>query len=159
MISCLIAYDADGNVVATLDHMVVRDVDGNVVGLIDFAAHEAAGGEHLDIWVHSAAAGSKVWPEWLGSRAHEFRVELVGPPGGKHIGALVHRQSGHRRGRAEVEAAIAQVIAEAGDEPADIRHIVGGPDRPLPLDADGRTRSRAKPGHPRFPVIPRDTRP
>ena len=91
MIGPLLAYDATGNIVATLDSMVARDADGNVTGLIDFAAHEAADGEHTDIWSVSDATGAKTWPEWLGGRAHDFRVELAGPPGHKHIAALIHR--------------------------------------------------------------------
>ena len=55
----LIAHDADGNEVATLDYMVALQ-DGKVVGLIDFEAHEAAGGQHTDIWHVSAAVRSQV---------------------------------------------------------------------------------------------------
>lgn len=137
MLCSLIAYDARGDVVATLDHMVARDAAGNVTGLVDFAAHEEAGGEHTAIWNVSGAAGSKVWPEWLGGRAHDFRVELAGPPGRKRIAALVHRVSGHRRVRASIEAAIAERIAAA--DVADLRDLLGGPDRPLTLDSEGRT--------------------
>jgi hypothetical protein len=144
----LLAYDADGNVVATLGHMVARDAAGNVIGLIDFDAHEAADGEHTDIWRVSGAKGSKVWPEWLGAGAHDFRVELAGKSGRKHIAALVHKESGHRRERAAVEAAIAAVPVVNGAR--DIRHLVGGPTKPLALDAEGRTAERlsmATPAH------------
>lgn len=155
----LLAYDDDGNVVGTLDHMVARDADGTVVGLVDFAAHEEAGGEHTDIWqvqnvqtdadgtvTEWAAKGSKVWPEWLGGRAHEFKVELEGPAGKKRIKALVHKESGHRRERAAVDAAIEQRVKDATkDEPADIRDLVGGPDRPLLMDDSGRDRPKTKP--------------
>jgi len=110
----LLAYDGNGDVVATLDHVVARDDHGNVVGLVDFEAHEAAGAEHTDIWNVSNATGSKVWPEWLGGRAHEFRVELAGPPGAKRITALVHRDSGHRRDRAAIEAAIPMQMVLTG---------------------------------------------
>jgi hypothetical protein len=145
---CLLAYDAGGRVVATLEHMVAKNDHGDVVGLIDFAAHEAAGGEHTDIWQVSTATGSKVWPEWLGGRAHDFRVELAGPPGAKHIAALVHRESGHRRERAAIEAAIAAVEPdETGAR--DIRHIIGGPTRPLALDEHGKT---IGPDHPNAPT-------
>jgi hypothetical protein len=140
----LIAYDSDGNITATLDHMVARDEDGRVTGLIDFGAHEDAGGEMTDVWTVSGAKGSKVWPEWLGSRAHDFRVELEGDPGRKRIGALVHRESGHRHVRADIEAAIEAVPVVNGAR--DIRHLVGGPDRPLHLDEQGRTAERPKGG-------------
>jgi len=138
----LLAYDAGLVVVGTLSHCVARDEAGHVIGLIDFVAHEAADGEHTDIWVVSNATGSKVWPEWLGSAAHAFRVELEGPPGRKRIAALVHRESGHRRERAEIEAAIDAVEPDPATGARDIRHLVGGPTRPLELDAPGRTVAR-----------------
>lgn len=152
MLGMLLAYDAAGDVVATLDYMVQLDADGNPLGLVDFAAHEEAGGEMTGVWNVSNAAGSKVWPEWIGSRAHDFRVELEGPPGRKRIGALVHRQSGHRRVRAAIEAAIAKRIAQ-GKGMADIRDLVGGPDRPLRLDEEGRTRPRVPGRRPDLPLI------
>lgn len=138
MLCMLIAYDAADEVVATLDFMVANNEHGDAVGLLDFDAHEQAGGSMTDVWSVKGAAGSKVWPEWIGSRALEFRVERTGPPGQKRISALVHRASGHRRERAAVETAIASRIAAARGEPADIRDIVGGPDRPLRLDDQGR---------------------
>lgn len=143
----LVAYDDNGNIVATRDWQVSYDESGRPVGIVDFAAHEEAGGEALDIWsvsqvIDGAAPtpvrGSKVWPEYLGGRFHDFRVELVGPPGAKRINALVHKTSGVRRERATVESAIQQRIAETKGEPADIRDLVGGPDRPILLDDDGR---------------------
>jgi hypothetical protein len=134
----LVAYDADGNVIGHLDHMVARGPDGSVAGLIDFAAHEAAGGDHTDIWLvdtHDPAhpvKGSKVWPEAIGSGIYDFRVELAGPPGARHIAALVHKTSGHRRERAAVEPG------------------------KLALDADGRTVPRptdaGTPAH--LPLVP-----
>lgn len=98
-----------GAVVGTLDYMVARNAAGEVVGLIDFEAHEAAGGRLTDIWRHSDAAGSGTWPEFIGARAHEFRVEL---DGSKRITALVHKQSGHRRVRSDIEAAIGATARE-----------------------------------------------
>ena len=92
----LIAYDAAGNVLATLDQMIALDEHGKAIGHIDFAAHESNGGEHTDIWRVDGAAGSKTWPEHLGSLAHDYRVELVGEPGQKRIAALVHRETGER---------------------------------------------------------------
>lgn len=154
MLSMLLAYDADGNVVGTLDHVVARDADGNVLGLVDFEAHELAGGEMTDVWSVEDAKGSKSWPEWLGGRAGEFRVELVGPPGAKRIAALVHKRSGVRRDRAVLDAAVAARIAAAGGAPADIADLVGGPNRPLQLDADGRSLPPAAPAAPVLPVLP-----
>jgi hypothetical protein len=151
----LIAYAADGSVVATLDHMVALDDQGRAIGLVDFAAHELAGGDHTAIWSVSGAAGSKIWPEWLGGRAHDFRVELAGPPGRKHIAALVHKTSGHRRERAVIEAAITGRIEAAKGGPADIRDLVGGPDRPLNIDAEGRTASRIPHTRPNLPLVAR----
>lgn len=151
---CLLAYDAAGAVVATLDHMVARDADGNVTGLIDFEAHEAAGGKLRDIWQVGNAVGSGTWPEWLSSGAHDFRVELAGPSGAKRIAALVHKTSGYRRERAAIEAAIAAVPLVNGAR--DIRAIVGGPQRPLALDAEGRTSTVKPTGTPsHLPLIGR----
>jgi hypothetical protein len=138
----LLAYDVNGNVIATLDYLVHRDDQGRVIGLVDFDTYEQAGGEMTDVWTVEGATGSKVWPEWLGSRAQEFQVELDGEPGHKRAVALVHRESGERRERIAIEAAIAERIAAAGDQPADIRDIVGGPGRPLRLNDEGRTVSR-----------------
>jgi hypothetical protein len=152
----LIAYDSAGNVIATQDYRTIVDEDGNVLGLADYAGHEEAGGEMTDFWqvtmtegkgaaaVVTPARGSKAWPEYLGAAAHDFRVELAGPPGQKQIVALVHKTSGHRRERHVVGNAIDGRIsaAVAVSEPADLRDLVGGPDRPLPLDEHGRTRAR-----------------
>ena len=138
MLVSLLAYDAAGNVVATLGHMVAKDTDGNVIGLIDFEAHERAGGKLRDIWDAADAVGSGTWPEWLGARVHDFRVEL-GPD--KRIAALIHAKSGYRRDRATLEAAIAAVQPDA-DGVRDIRALVGGPTAPLVLDDQGRTVSR-----------------
>lgn len=150
----LIAYDADGNVVATLDYMVscADDADRTPLGLIDFAAHEDAGGEMTDVWSPTRATGSKVWPEWIGASAHDFRVEKAGPPGRKYISALVHKTSGHRRERATVEAEIGRRIADAKGGPADIRDLVGGPDRPILLDGQGRTTARVARSGPELPI-------
>lgn len=154
MLSMLIAYDSSGNVVATLDHVVARDEDGAPMGLVDFAAHEMAGGDHTDIWTVSNAAGSKVWPEWLGGRAHDFRAELAGPPGRKRLVALVHKTSGQRRERSVIEAAIEQRKAETPEgQPVDLRDIVGGPDRPLHLDDQGRTAQRPRGVRSSLPLI------
>jgi hypothetical protein len=148
VIGCLLAYDAAGDVVATLDYMVARDDDGNVVGLIDFAAHEDMGGRLRDIWEVGHAAGSGSWPEWLGARAHEFSVELDG----RMIAALVHRRSGHRRLRAAILAAID--AAPSRDGARDLRGLLGGPGRPLTLDEDGRTVARRLSGTPaHLPLI------
>lgn len=135
----LLAYDAAGDVIATLDYLTARGDDGQVIGLVDFAAHEAAGGKLRDCWDVAGAAGSATWPEWLSGRAHEFRVELDGD---RRIQALVHRASGHRREREVVESAIRQ--ARTPDLRGDIRPIVGGPDRPLRLDGDGRTEGKGR---------------
>lgn len=145
MLSMLLAYDAAGNVIATLDHLIVTDSAGNL-GLVNFDAIENAGAEMTAAaWTVDGATGSKTWPEWLGAAAHEFRVELAGPPGHKRIVALVHRQSGYRRERSVIEGEIASRIAAAAGKPADIRDIVGGPDRPLRLDPEGRVYGREVP--------------
>jgi hypothetical protein len=150
----LLAYDASGTIAGTLDYLVAHDEHGEA-GFVDFAAHEEAGGEHIDIWIVSNAVGSKVWPEWLGGAAHDFRVELTGPPGNKRISALVHKTSGHRRERADIEAAIAERIAQADGAPADIRDLVGGPNRPIRLDLNGRTAARGPAVKTTLPLVAR----
>lgn len=148
MLSMLIAYNLIGEVIATLDYMVARDESGKVIGLIDFAVQEATGGL-TDVWNIGGAAGSGTWPEWLGSGAYDFKVERANG----RISALVHKISGTRRSRVTIEAAIAERIAAAGDEPADIRDLVGGPDRPLLLDGEGRTAIRVPVQRPNLPII------
>jgi hypothetical protein len=149
----LLAYDADGNVCATLDYVVRYADDGTPLGLVDFAAHEDAGGEMTDVWNVSDAKGSKVWPEWLGGAAHDFTVELDGPPGRRRIATLVHKVSGMRRERTQIEARIAERIVAAAGEPADIRNLVGGPDRPLQLDDEGKTKERVANARPVLPLV------
>jgi hypothetical protein len=149
MLTMLLAYDSAGNVVATLDYMVAKGEDGQVIGLIDFEAYEAAGGKLRDIWQASEAVGSATWPEWIGTRAHDFRVELDG----KRIKALVHKDSGHQRERMALEAAVA-AVQPAEDGSRDIRHIVGGPGAALLLDDQGRNAEKVRQGTPKhLPVI------
>jgi hypothetical protein len=134
MLCQLVAYDAAGNVVAVQSHMAVRGVDGAVVGMIDFETFEQQGNKLRGIWEVQLATGSGTWPEWLGSQTFDFRVELVHG----RITALIHKVSGYRRDRAALEAAIAAV--EPNEHGArDIRHLVGGPTRPLLVDARGHT--------------------
>jgi hypothetical protein len=135
MLGMLIAYDAAGNVIATLDHLQARDRDGTPIGLVDFEGHEMAGGKLRAIWDVEGARGSGSWPEWIGARAHEFRVLLDRK---RRIRALVHKGSGYTRTRAGVEAAI-RAVAPDEDGARDIRHLVGGPGAALILDASGRT--------------------
>lgn len=150
MLSMLIAYDVAGNVIATIDSMLAHDADGNVTGLYDFAAHEAAGGKLRDFGDQQGAVGSATWPEWIGGRAHDFTVEL---DGAKRIVALVHKESGHRRERADIEDKISKRIAKSKGEPVDIRDLVGGPNRALNLDDRGRTVARVRVERPDLPVI------
>lgn len=124
----LIAYDAAGRVIATLDYVTVRDEGGEVVGILDFAAHESSGRKLREIWDVDGAAGSGYWPEWLGSAAHEFTVHLDG----RQISALTH-PSERTRTRADIERRITERKAEAHGRAADIRDIVGGPNRPLDI--------------------------
>jgi len=141
MLTMLVAYDDDGNVIATLDYLVTVTLEGRPA-LVDFETHEKAGGEMTDVWTVPGARGSKVWPEWLGIRAHDFRVEKEGPPGNKHVAALVHRASGRRRERRAIEDTIRLRAAAAGGELVDVTDLVGAPDRPIILDESGRPVAR-----------------
>jgi hypothetical protein len=150
----VLAYDAAGNVVATLDYVTAKDKHGDVVGLIDFTTQEVHG-ELLDVWRVEPAKGSGTWPEWLGGQAAEFRVERANG----RISALVHKASGHRRERAKIEAAIEKRVKEAkanGEKAADLRDLVGGPDRPLLLDDEGWTKKRESVSRPNLPIIGRE---
>jgi hypothetical protein len=100
---------------------------------------------------HETVLGAATWPEWIGGAAHNFTVELDDT---KRIVALVHRESGHRRERAATEAAIAEARASTPEgQPADLRSIVGGPDRPLKLDDEGKTRPRTPRGSRPLPIV------
>lgn len=152
MLSMLIAYDAAGDVIATLDYALARDAGGNVIGLVDFEMHELAGGKLRDIWNVSGAVGSATWPEWIGARAHDFRVELDN----RHklpLRALVHKVSGYRRERMALEGAV-MAVEPRNDGARDIRHLVGGPSVALVLDDQGKTVTRPAGGTPdHLPVI------
>lgn len=149
MLTMLIAYDADGNVVGTLDHCVITDDSGKVIGLVDFEAHENAGGKLTNVWRVGRAVGSSSWPEWIGTAAYDFKVEIDG----KKIARLRHKQSGIVRERAAIESRIAKRIREANGGTADIRDIVGGPDRPLNIDEFGNTATKVKPQRPVLPTV------
>ena len=171
MLSMLILWDAGGNVVGTLQHMIVRDDANNVIGLVDFEAHENSGGQMRAVKDQADATGSGTWPEWLGPRAHDFKVELHPSPAPARakIAALVHKKSGHRRERHLIEAEIERRTVEThaahrkihGSDSdvslaaVDLRDLLGGPDRPLLLDEDGKTKPRAKVKPPNLPVIGR----
>lgn len=137
MICQLLAYDTDGRVIAILDQLV--QLTDNGVGMVDFEAHEAAGGSMQDIWNVERAAGSGTWPEWLGMRAHEFRVR-VDRRSAHPIRELIHLESGHRRQRAQVEAAVAERIAQkkAEAEARTAEQVALTASMPLQRDKNGR---------------------
>jgi hypothetical protein len=152
MLSPLIYWNADGDVVGTLDILVARDQEGHVLGLVDFGHYERAGDRLRRFgeagWIDEAgnthyASGAGTWPEWLEGGAAAFRVELAPKPAPARaqIVALVHKISGHRRERVAVEEAISAVPVVDGGQ--DIRHLVGGPQRPLVLDEHGKTVGRS----------------
>lgn len=134
----LIAYDASGKILATLESLVVRDKEGHVVGLADFAATEAAGPLRQTVWEVEGAVGSGTWPEWVSASGYRVERDSEG-----RISALVHT-SGARRERASVEAAIAARIAAADGAPANIRDLVGGPGRLLRTPADAETKGQRR---------------
>lgn len=89
--SALIAWDAGGNIVATLDE--VRR-DGS---FLDIEASETSGIKLRTYWNVTAAVASGTWPERLGSLFHDYRVELG--DGRPMVVALIHRETGERRER------------------------------------------------------------
>ena len=90
MSACLIAWNENGDIVATLDGLF----EGTKA--VDLEASEAAGTRLKTYWNVSGAVASGTWPEQLGAEAHEYRVETG--PGGRVV-ALIHRQTGVRRER------------------------------------------------------------
>jgi hypothetical protein len=167
MLTMLLAWNASGDIIAARLKQVVYDDQGSALGLVDFEAHELAGGALTDIWrvwtrrddePRVYAVGSGTWPEWLGPAVRDFRVEadprpLVGVGGHHRIKALIHKGSGYRRERADLERAIEERLAvmrsnlppEAADDPLPeslllsvLRAERGTPQRPKRVDADGR---------------------
>lgn len=135
----LIAYDRSGNIVTVLDFLVLPDGEGSY-GLVDLEETERSGVKLRGLWEVSGASGSAHWPEHLGERFHEFKVERdrrFALPARR----LVHRGSGHVRERVAIEAAVQQAKARGG---RDLRGIIGHPHVPIDLDADGRTRAEVK---------------
>lgn len=92
----LLAYDENGDVVASLDRLYEA---GQIV---DLAGAEATGEKLRRFWVVSGAVGSGTWPENLGASAVDYRV-VLDSESPHRIVALVHRQTGARRDRAAVE--------------------------------------------------------
>lgn len=143
----LIAYDRQGNVICALDFLVNEDEDGTY-RLVDLEGTEAAGTKLRELWEVSGASGSTTWPEYLGERFPEFRVQL--DRRFKHAGRrLVHRRSGVARDRVAVEDAIvarkeaARQEAKAGRRPRfDLRPVIGSPMSPIVLDDTGRDRGQ-----------------
>jgi hypothetical protein len=140
----LIAYDRAGNVFAWMDHLAIEDTDG-VVRAVDFVGCEREGVRLRTLWLVSGASGSTTWPEYLGDRFSEFRVELDAraPLRGRR---LVHRGSGHVRDRESIELDIdrrKQAQRRSGRRTLDVRTFLGSPVRALSLDDDGRTRTDA----------------
>ncbi|HET6203253.1 MAG TPA: hypothetical protein VFI25_10680, partial [Planctomycetota bacterium] len=143
------------------------NAEGQAVGLVDFDACEADGLPLTAVWTVPSAVGSGTWPEWLGAAAHDFTVELAPSGVRPKITALIYKDSGHRRERAAVEQAIAAAVVTAREQAvavaedperavADLRAILGGPGRPLALDAAGRTARRPElPQRPQLPLVGR----
>lgn len=118
---------------------------GEVLALVDFAAFEVAGGENTvthrlmvpDEDGVNTVRGSKVWPEWIGGAALQFRVELEGSPGARRISALVHKVSGYRRERVVLEAEIDRRISVRRAE-AEAKAVAIRSSMPVPRDVQGR---------------------
>lgn len=128
MLSSLLAYMDNGDVdtdgeplydVIAMKPMQRQPHSDGTWTFRDFEEMELAGEEMIGVWIvtrwskpdgtgtPTPARGSKSWPEWI-DRYTDFRVRLEGSPGRKRIVALVHKQSGHRRVRAEIEAELAR---------------------------------------------------
>lgn len=168
----LIAWDADGNIIATLDTLVYRDpASGEAVGVVDMQTHEATGGRLRDIAEVEGAVQAGTWIEELGGQAHDFRVELdpewtrEDPAHPFLVQALVHKSSRVKRKRADAEKRILAALKEAQQrgEPLDLEPLIGvaqtrpdAPDRHLRLAPDGRDApppAVESAGEPPFPLL------
>ena len=121
--------------------------DDEALAVADFAAHEASGKPLRAYGVNGTALGAATWPEWL-THSDLAQMYLELEPGWDRmtdprsrpahaLRALIHRDTGQRRERTHIEAAVGRRVAAAGDGAADIRDLVGGPDRPLHLTQGG----------------------
>lgn len=131
MIGMALGYDEDGHVIAGL-HVLVRYVDGEPQ-LVDFEELEAQG-ILASVWNPSGVSGTGSWPEWLRAEdaiQHDVALDEQGRI------TSVQRRGGIVRSRADITAEIESRLRE-GEGVADIRDLVGGPDRPLVLDPQGR---------------------
>lgn len=171
-----IAWDADGNIVATLDSLVTHDpATGAMVGLVDMQTHEATGGRMREIAEVERAVGAGTWIEELGAQAHDFRVE-VDPAWTRTndkpfaVVALVHKSSRVKRKRADAEKRVLAAVKVAQERGAavDLEPAIGlastrpdAPDRHLRLGPDGRGAEPVSvaPVEPPFPLLrPRHAR-
>lgn len=118
--------------------------------------------------------GAGTWPEFL-EDVRGFKVDLrPGAKGGTpKVRALVHKESGHQRKRADLEAEVGRRVAASKaaaeakraqmrgrpgvkahgpgspdrikPEPVDVGDLFGGPDAPIKVDAQGRTVTDRRP--------------
>lgn len=139
----LIAYDRSGNITTVLEFLVLPDGEGGY-GLVDLEETERSGLRLRGLWEVSGASGSAHWPEHLGERFHEFRVERdrrFALPARR----LVHRRSGHVRDRAAIEAAVQEAKGRPlRERAAALRAAIGHEFAPLELDDTGRTRAKVE---------------
>jgi len=141
-----LAWDAAGNVVATLDYLVRPE------GIVDLVGLDEEG-RLVEAWSVPGVTGAGTFPAYLGAQAHDYRVIRVA---GK-ITALQHKtKPGSRIERADIEARIlAKLEAEKGNPQINLTDIIGAPDRPLLLTAEGKLRQRAPRATtaPKFPTL------
>jgi len=138
-----LAYNAAGDVVATLDYLVRPEGIVDLVGLDE----EGRLGEVFSV---QGATGAGTFPAYLGAQAHDYRVIQAA---GK-ITALQHKTNGSRIERADIEARIiAKLEAEQGNPQINLTEVIGAPDRPLSLTTEGKLRQRAVPVAAELPTL------
>jgi len=164
-----IAWDADGNVIATLDTLVYRDPASGEVCMVDMQTHEATGGRMREVAEAEGAIAAGTWIEELGGQAHDFRVELD-PTWTREndkpfaVTALVHKSSRVKRKRADAEKRIVAAVKAAQEQgvTVDLDSAIGRaivrpdmPERHLRLGPDGRDAEPAsvEPVWPPFPLL------
>lgn len=142
----LLAYNADGRVVATLDYLSpVHPVTQEPLGRVDLALVEASGAKLRHLYMVEGAVGSGTWPEFLGVAAHDFYV-VVDPSYRHRIRYLWHPESDHVRDREDIENAVAMEVVVAAEEgrPPDLSPLIGDIGRRLVVEVDAEGRSTGR---------------
>lgn len=167
----LVARDEDGEVLGLVDFEAHERAGGRIREIADVS--NATGGGSWPEWLDGGVLDFRVE---LDPNPGQARAKIA---------ALVHKKSGYRRDRASIEAAIAErtneakaeaqkkgkeqrallrakgvpeeTVVEFTDPPVkvDLRDLLGGPNKPLLVDDDGKTMKKPKVERPNLPIVGR----